>query len=256
MPATTLVREFILLVQETLQDKSPVFTRWPEAGLVRWINLGTLALAKYLPAVSSRTSVVRLADGTKQDFSRVLGTHIIGGVQTDGLALLRLVRNMGANGATVGRAIRGPVDRYSKDALEPDWHNETGTAVLEFVFDKSLPTVCWVSPAPAPATQVWVELEWMAVPTRLTAGAEAGPTYRYVTGGAGESDVVPVPDQYIEELHHYVVAMALFKGSKDTQNIPKAQQFAGMFVQALNAQAEVQTGVNPNLTALPFLNEG
>lgn len=247
-----LVRELIEHVQDTLQDNKPPFQRWPERALVRWINFGQMALAKYLPQVSSRNDVVKLSPGTKQDFSLVAGTNIIGGVQREGIALKRIVRNMGSDGTTPGAAVRGPVDRYSKDALEPNWHSETAEAVREFVFDNEMLTRAWVSPG-APASPPWVEIEWMAYLPRIPDG---GPPGSEVYAPAGSSTTaLSITDQYAEDLHHYVVAMALLKGSKDFQNLTKSQHHANLFLQSLNAQAEVQGGVSPNLKAMPFMNE-
>ena len=64
-----------------------------------------------------------------------------------------------------------------------------------------------------------------------------------------------VTDQYTEELHHYVVAMLLLKGSKDFQNLPKSQYHAGLFMQSINTQAQVAGMANPNLKVLPFMQE-
>jgi hypothetical protein len=64
-----------------------------------------------------------------------------------------------------------------------------------------------------------------------------------------------INDQYVEDLHNYVVAIALMKGSKNMQNLPKAQAHAALFTASINAQAAAATGVNPNLKLLPFAAE-
>lgn len=249
-----LVRELIEGVQDTLQDNRPAFARWPERALVRWINFGQMALAKYLPLISSRTDIVKMAPGTEQDFSSFAADRIMRGAPADGIALMRIVRNMGMDGATPGRALRGPVDRYSKDALEPDWHAESDVAAREYVFDKNMPTRAWISPGAANWAPVWLEIEWMAYPPKLADGGAPGSEV-YTATGTGAAVELAVKDQYTEDLHHYVVAMSLLKGSKDFQNLPKSQHHAGLFMQSLNMQAQAQTGVNPNLSVLPFVNE-
>lgn len=259
MTSTVLVKDWLLGVQTTLQDLTPTFRRWGEIELIRYANFGRLALAKYLPQVSSRYDSVKLAAGARQDLSRVAAASIIPGdgstaADTDGIAFMRAVCNMGANGSTIGRAIRGPVDRYLKDAYEPTWQTETGAEVLEIVFDRLLPTQFFVSPALAVAGDRWIRIEWMANPPALPAGG-APASEKYITGGTEAARVLGVPDAFAEDLHNYVVAVALLKGSKNTANLPKAQVHAGMFISSINQQAKTATGVSPNLSALPFVAE-
>ena len=258
MASTVLVSDWLLGVQTTLQDLTPRFRRWPEIELIRYANFGRLALAKYLPQVSSRTDDIRLTAGARQSLDRVAVANILPGsgaaADTDGIAFMRAVCNMGANGTTMGRAIRGPVDRYLKDSFEPTWLTETGAEVLEVVFDKSLPTQFFVSPALAVSGDRWIRVEWMANPTALPAGGAAA-AERYVTGGTEVARVLGVPDAFAEDLHNYVVAVALLKGSKNTANLPKAQVHAGMFINSINQQAKTATGVSPNLSVLPFVAE-
>lgn len=257
MASTLTVADWVLGVQDTLQDRNPRWRRWPEADLIRYTNYGRMALATYLPQVGSRTDAVKLRTGSHQDFSTVAQADILPGdgsaaATTRGVALMRLMQNMGANGATPGRAIHGPIDRATKDGFEPLWMSETGSEILEYVFDKNLPLQCWVSPGVTGT--VWARMQWMALPTDLPAGGAPG-AEKYTTGGSEAARVLGIPDQFAPDLANYVVAVALMKGSKNFQNLPKAQVHAQMFVQSINAQAQATTGVSPNLTALPFVNE-
>jgi hypothetical protein len=173
-------------------------------------------------------------------------------VDTRGIALQRVIANMGADGTTPGRAIAGPVDRYTKDAFDPTWQSAVGDAIEEIVFDKGEPLTFYVSPGVTGS--LWARIQWMVQPPALPEGGAPGGE-KYVVGGAEASRVLGVPDVHAEDLHHYLVAMALLKGSKNTQNLPKSQVHAQLFVQSINTQAQVTTGVNPNLKALPFVNE-
>lgn len=256
MTSTVLVRDLIVGVQSTLQDSTPAFRRWPEIELIRHANYGRMALAKFLPTVSSRTDAVKLAAGTRQSLSRVLAANIKPGdgstaADTDGIAFMRALRNMGTDGLTPGSAIRGPVDRYTKDAFTPTWASAAGAEVLEIVFNKDVPLSFSVSPG---VTNGWIEIEWMANPTPLPGGG-APAAEKYIVGGAEASRVLGIPDQYAEDLHNYIVAVALLKGSKNTANVPKAQLHASLFMQSINAQAQAISGQNPNMKALPFVNE-
>jgi hypothetical protein len=257
MPATTRVRDFLWSVCTTLQDISPQYQRWPERELVVYTNYGQLAIFKFLPQAGSSTDAVRLRPGSLQDFSVVSAANILPGdgsspTEKRGFSLMGMTRNMGPDGLTPGRVVRVG-DRYTLDTNDPDWHTRNGTVVREFIFDPKFPRRAYVNP-PVPATPaVWVELEWMVEPTRIAEPTNpASPLYAY----DGTSTVVlGIADQNVEDLHNYVVAMALLKGSKNVQNVPKAQLHAQAFTTSINAQAEIVSGVNPNLKALPFIDQ-
>lgn len=257
MAATTLVRKFLRDVCTTLQDISPQYSRWPEHELVTYINYGQESIAKYLPQAGSRVDAIKLAPGTKQDLTRVLAASIVPGdgstaADAYGITLLDIPRNMGTNGTVAGRVVR-VVDRYTKDNNDPDWHTKTGTVIREYVFDKNTPKVFYTIPGVPSSPAVWVEVAWLAEPTRVPAGGEPGAElYKYDGVSAA---LLGVNDQYVEDLHNYVVAVALMKGSKNVQNMPKAQAHAALFTASINAQAAVVAGVNPNLKALPMMGD-
>lgn len=254
MAMTTLVKTLLRSVSTTLQDIAPQFSRWTEVELVNYANYGQLAIAKYLPQAGSRVDAIRLQPGTRQDLTKILTANIVPGdgsaaADTNGIALLDVVRNMGATGATPGRVIR-IVDRDTLDSNDPDWHTRVGTAIREYVFDKSMPKVFWVSPGVHGVTQVWADIAWLAEPKRIPPGGE--PTAEVYKYDGASTTVLGIHDQFVEDLHNYVVAVALLKGSKNNVNVPKAQTHAGLFISSINAQATVLTGVNPNLKQLPF----
>jgi hypothetical protein len=256
---TTKVRVFLRSVCTTLQDISPQYTRWPEQELVSYANYGQLAMAKYLPQVGARLDAIKLQPGTRQDLALVLAANIIPGdgaaaADTAGIGLIAgPVRNMGANGLVPGRAAR-LIEARALDAIDPDWHTRTGAAVTEYAFDRQLPKVFWVAPGvPAGGAAVWLQLPWLAEPRRIPEGGEAGAEVYKFDGASAV--MLGINDQYVEDLHNYVVAIALMKGSKNMQNLPKAQAHAALFTASINAQAAAATGVNPNLKLLPFAAE-
>jgi hypothetical protein len=259
MASTILVRDVIVGVQSALQDANPAFRRWPETDMIRYANYARMALAKYLPQVSSRTDDIKLSASAVQSLDRVSAANIRPGdgsvaADTDGIAFMRAVCNMGIDGLTVGKAIRGAVDRYIKDAYEPTWLTETGDEVLEIVFDKNQPLRFYVSPALPTSGNRWIRVQWMAnLPPLPAAGAPGAE--KYVVGGSEAARVLGVPDAFAEDVQNYMIAAALLKGSKNMQNVPKAQLHAQAFIQSINAQAQVATGTNPNLTVLPFISE-
>lgn len=261
MSKTTLVREFLRGVCEDLQDINPQYKRWTEIDLVKRLNYGQMAIAKYLPQAGSRVDVVKLVPGTRQYLGTVLAANIkpgdgSTGVDTYGISLLTVTRNMGTDGLTPGRAVRAGT-REAMDALETSaspWHAATGqTAIREFMADPDTPLVFYTNPPVHSSTAVWAEVSWMAEPARVPAGGAPGAEI-YALGG-GSTALLGVPDQFVDDLHAYVVAAMLMKGSKNTSNIPKAGEYMNRFVTSINAQAVVLGGVSPRLKTLPFITQ-
>lgn len=258
----TLVRDFMRDLSVALQD-TPQGRRWPERDCIVYANYAQRALAKYLPHFTSAAEAIRLAPGTKQDLTRVLAANIKasdGSTVDDryGIGLVAPVRNMGADGLTPGRAVR-VVPREAKDAANPDWHIATAdTTVREVMHDRAVPLTFYVSPPVHASTPVWLEVQWMREPRRISdAGASATGFLRYAADGSGigASDLMGIRDAQIEDAMHYCIAAALLKGSKNTQNLPKAQVHANAFLASLNAQVQALTGTNPKLVLLPFIDE-
>lgn len=254
MPGTTLVRKFLYGVGETLQDVAPQYTRWTERELVYYTNFAQRALAKYLPPVGSRVDSIKLAAGTRQDLSLVLAANIKPGdgstpADTYGMAFLEAIRSMGTDGLTAGRIVR-EVDRRAKDGNDPTWHTRTAAEPREVMFDKNLPLTFYVSP-PAGASQ-WLEVSWMAEPQRVPEGGAPGSEIYAHEGGS--TAVLGIRDQFVDDAHNYVVAVALLKGSKNVVNLPKSQYHANLFLASINAQAAAFTGTNPNIKTLPFID--
>lgn len=253
MGSSTLVREWLRGVSTTLVDISPQFSRYTEVELIRYANYGQMAIAKYLPQAGSGQDAIKLKPGTKQDLTKVLAADIKPGdgstaADTYGIALLDVPRNMGSDGLTPGRVIR-VVDRYTLDMNAPDWHSSTGAAVREYLHDPAMPCVFYVYPG-VPVGGLWVDVAWMKEPRRIPAGGEPG-GYAYAWDGTS-TVTLGIDDQFAPELHDYVCALALMKGSKNTQNLPKAGVHANAFINSINVLAQRLNGVNPNLRELPF----
>lgn len=253
MAATLLVRDVLARVSILLQDTVPQYQRWPEAELVNWLNDAQDAIAKYLPAECSLTGAFKLAAGTRQMIEAIPTTDFkpANGVAptaiTYGNRFLAPLRNMGADGLSPGRAIR-MVDRDILDSQDPDWHIRTGTQVASVMFDEMTPRVFWISPA---AAGKWVDIAFLAQPTRIPAGGPPGtPVYPAEGGGAGAATTISISDQNLEELVDYVVARA---NMKDTNyaDASKVAFHSQRFLGSINARVMVATGVNPNLRLLP-----
>lgn len=257
MAATTLVRDLLDRASAQLLDAAPQFTRWTERELVHWLNDGQRAIAKYLPTACSRVDAVKLAAGSRQSIELIPAASIIPGngdtpAVTRGRVLLSVVRNMGANGATPGRAVR-VISREVLDATDPDWHtNASGTPITEYAFDPLTPKVFYVYPPLPAATSWWLELAYLIEPTPITLPAVGVSLY---AADGSNATVVSVDDTFVDDLLNYMLARAHGKESESAGNAQLASYYTQAFLASINAQATVATGVNPNLQMLPFAPE-
>lgn len=249
MAANTLVKDVLYRVSDALHDLSPQFNRWTSRSLVAALNDGQVAIAKYIPTACSRVDAVKLAPGTKQSISSIAAGNIIPGdgsapAAVNGNALLSVIRNMGANGSTPGRAIR-LVDREVLDVNAPDWHTKTGSAVTEFVFNPNTPKNFYVTPGVPSTTNVWVELSFMADPIAVSVGGS------YAWDG-NDTTKISIDDKWLDDLVCYILARAYLKDAENAANAGLYATYAQQFVSSINAQATALTGVNPNLKTLPM----
>jgi hypothetical protein len=249
MAANTLVKDVLYRVSDALHDLSPQFQRWTSRSLVVALNDGQIAIAKYIPTACSRVDAVKLAPGTKQSISSIASGSVIPGdgstpAAVNGNALTSVIRNMGANGSTVGRAIR-LVDREVLDLNTPDWHTTTGTAVSEFVFDPRSPKNFYVNPGVPSTSNVWVELSYLADPAAVPPGG----TYDW---SGSDTTKISIDDKFVDDLVSYILARAYLKDAENAANAGLYATYAQQFVSSINAQAAAITGVNPNLKTLPM----
>ena len=250
MASTLLVRDVLARVSILLQDTVPQFQRWPEAELVNWLNDAQDAIAKYLPAECSLTGAFKLGAGTRQLIEAIPIANFkpANGIAPTGITygnrFLAPLRNMGADGLTAGRAIR-MVDRDILDSQDPDWHTRSGDRVASVMFDEMTPRVFWISPA---APGKWIDIAFMAQPTRIPDGGDPGSPV-YASDGSNTT-TISVSDQNLEELIDYTVARA---NMKDTNyaDASKVSFHTQRFLGSINARVQVATGVNPNLRLLP-----
>lgn len=255
MPSV-LVKDVIYRASVLLQDVAPQFQRWPERELVSWLNDGQMAVAKYLPTACARVDAIKLKPGTRQSIERIAASDVKPGdgsaaAQVFGNFLNDVIRNMGADGLTPGRAVR-LVSREVLDSQFSDWHTRQGTGKIEsFVFDPRTPKNFYVSPAvPAGGTAVWVEVAYLANPVLIANTGTPG-SERYGMDST-DATTITVDDKYVDDLVNYILARAYMKDAEFSANAANANSYATMFLNSLNAQVQALTGNNPNLQVLPM----
>lgn len=249
MAASTLVKDVLYRVSVQLHDLSPQFNRWTSRELVSWLNDGQRAIAKYVPTSCSRVDSIKLAAGTKQSIDYVLSANIKPGdgsaaTNVKGNALQSVLRNMGPDGQTPGKAVR-IADRETMDANDPYWHQSTGSEVSVYVYDPRNPKVFYVSPGVKSSANLWAEISWLTDPAEIDVAGS------YAWDG-NSTTKISIDDKFADDLTNYVLARAYLKDAEAAANAASAAAAASMFTSSINAQAAAITGVNPNLRALPF----
>jgi hypothetical protein len=217
MPTVT-AQSIIDRAQVLLQDTVKV--RWPDAELLTWLNEGQQAIVVLKPTAYVRSVAVQLVAGTKQS------------LPADGIQLIDIVRNMGTDGLTPGRAVR-IVTREVMDAQTPSWHvSPVSHIVKHYMYSALDPNTFYVYPRQPASGFGYVEMAYGARPPAV----------------AAVGNTISVDDIYQTALLDYVLYRAY---SKDTEFADSGR--AGVrqqaFVSAIVGKAQAEAGVSPNNTA-------
>lgn len=256
--ADTKVSELLWSASSMLMDTDPQFTVHGEREMVQWLNDAQVAITKFLPLACSRIDVVRLKPGTKQSIELLAAADVMvgGGALSaqpvEGVELLEIVRNMGVNGTTPGRAVPPPVSRSVLDRQTPNWHTTTGDAVRQVTFDPRFPKHFYVQPG-VPAGRSWIEIGYIAKPTKVPDGNDPG-AEKYLRDG-GDGTLISIDSQYREDLVNYICARAFLRRADSDADAVQAEKYVSLFTASINATVTALTGVNPNLKRLPFAPE-
>ncbi|CAB4122911.1 hypothetical protein UFOVP33_72 [uncultured Caudovirales phage] len=200
-----------------LQDTTGV--RWDNTELLGWLNSGQRETMIYKPNSNVKALAWKLAAGTRQS------------LPADAVQLIDVVRNMGTDGNTPGRAIR-QTERETLDASFPNWHATSPNAVIKhFMFNPLDPKNFYVYPPQPAANQGYAEVLYGAVPANATSDGS-----------------ITVDDIYETVLLDYILYRAFSKDSEYADQT-KADKYQTSFITALTGKARVEAGANPNVTA-------
>lgn len=189
--------------------------RWTVEERIRWANEAVGAILTRKPAALARRVVHTLVTGTYQD------------LPSDSAMLLDVVRNIGADGITPGKAIRR-TDRQLLDDADPDWHTSTAkTAVRHYVYDDRAPKSFYVYPPVVAGTKV--EILDSALPDEI----------------ASVDDTLSIGTEYMEAIVNYVCYRANAKDS-EYANGAIAGGFYQAFEAALGVGSQAQQAASPN----------
>jgi hypothetical protein len=196
-----------------LQDDDHV--RWTVPELISWINEAAGALVTIRPSAGAKLVILPLAAGTQQ----LLGDDVV--------QLLDVVRNVGADGVTPGRAIR-LAERHLFDSADPDWHTRAGKATIKhYIYDDRTPNVFYVYPPALADTKVQASITAMPAPV-LT-----------------EADDLDLDAQFESALVNYIVFRALAKDSEYASGAI-ATGYYQAFQAALGGKDAGEQSVSPN----------
>lgn len=210
---TILASAVITKAQTVIQDVTGV--RWPDTELLGWLNEGQREIAMLKPDSSVTNSSVQLVAGTKQ------------AIPANGVTLISVVRNMGANGTTPGGAIR-PIDRIVLDEQLPGWHTETANAATVYsCHDPRNPKVFYTYPPQPTVAPGQVEIVYSVSPTDIAATSAA----------------ISLDDIYSGSLLDYVLYRAYSKDVEYAGNEGRAVAHYKKFIDTLmlKEQAEEKT---------------
>ena len=205
--ATITVGHLIDIVLDQVQDESNDL--WENQDLLNWYNLGTRRIVGIDPRANPVTEAIKLAEGMRQ------------ASPSGAIAILNVLRNMGADGLTPGRGIT----ETTIDALRrayPSYSTETESATIyNFMRDPMDKTAFWVYP-PADGTS-YVEIEYAKVPTIIV----------WDEDGDWQDAHISLKEDYIEAIINYVLSCAFGKDTDIPGNEQKANKYGALFASAM-----------------------
>jgi len=195
-----------------LQDTTNV--RWPLAELLPWVTDATREIVIFKPSAYAKNESMLLSAGTKQTIT--------------GIQVLDVVRNMGTNGTTPGRAIR-LIEREVLDAGQPDWHSSAQSAVVKhFTYEENDPKTFYVWP-PSTGTS-YAEVIYSAAPPAA------------VLGGT-----LSIDDIYQGAVLDYVLYRAYQKDAEYAADPARASGHYAAFLSAIGGREKAEKTQTPNL---------
>lgn len=203
-------------VRQTLNDPNAVV--WSNTVLINALNEALQALVSYRPDAASYTAMMLLVAGTRQT------------LPSDGVRLLKVIRNKGVSGLSdAGRAIKKG-DLYIQDNINPEWHSETGRSpVKEYYYDPLLPKEFYVYP-PAPVSpQIGIDISYVRVL----------PTITQIT------DTFPVDDYFAPAVQEWMLYSCWRGDDEQSPNYSAAQSHLQAFFNLLQVKSGADVAVLP-----------
>ena len=222
------VSDITYRVRTLLNDIDSI--RWLDAELVVWINDAQKIVAMMRPDASVTIGLATLVVGTKQT------------LPSGGLRLLDVIRNIGSDGITAGRAIR-IVDREVMDSTNELWHSATTVATIKnYVYDNRSPTVFYVSPPAIAGTKI--EVMYSTSPAEIVYDATSGGT---ITSSL--ATVLAISDIYLDVIVNFVLFRAYSKDAEYAANATLANAYLSIVNTMLGIKTQKDAAYSPDLNS-------
>ena len=152
MKASTIINEVARQVNDA------AFARWTLNDQFVYLTEASRQLVLIQPRANPSVVSVKLTP-----------SNTLQSLPDDASSLIDITRNMGSNGTTPGRVITIS-DRQALDGLNANWHNATGSTTIDnYTYDDRSPLTFYVSPPPASAPDIYVEMVYAIQPVDVTA---------------------------------------------------------------------------------------
>lgn len=207
--------------------------RWSTTELLDWLNSAQNEAVILKPDCHVTVVEYKLVAGTKQRLPDGTSDYKDSDDSTvdAGIVLIDLIRNMGTDGETPGRAIQ-IVDREIMDSMNPDWHGDTASdQVLYYMFNNDAPKVFYIYPAQPDADQGYIEAEYSSRPTPVSSYAA--------------DQYIDLDDVYENVLLDYILYRGFAKDNSQESNA-KAAAYYGQFRAALSGKDQMEEVLDPN----------
>ncbi len=215
-----LAQDLINDIAEELSDTN--FITWTSAELLTYLNSATRRVCLLRPDASSSVESIQLVPGTKQT------------IPTTSRRLLDIVRNLGADGATVGKAIT-TIETRDMDLYDPNWHKKTAkTYVDHYMYDEETPDVFFVTPPVHAITNVYIEMKLANNPLVLTDSA---------------TENIPVNDIYRPAIEHWMLYKAYDKETDSENSVAEAKFHFQAFNMLFGQKYKVDLAYSPSREA-------
>lgn len=210
---TTLASALIARASDVLNDASNV--TWTTAQALEWLNEAQSTIALLRPDASSEIVNRVLVAGTKQTIT--------------GRRLLSVIRNMGSDGSTPGKALTHTT-RENKDLYNPDWHTDvSATVVQEYIYDSRVPDTFYVYPQVPASPSVFVELLQSIDPSDV----------------ADVEDPITLDNAYESAMVEWMLYRLFARDSEVTPNSVRSQVHYKSFFQLLGVKTQADIAVDP-----------
>lgn len=196
--------------QKILMDQSG--KTWSEDELLEHLTAAQRAVITIKPSAYTKNETMQLEEGVKQE--------------SPGHRLYRVVRNMGTDGESPGRAVRR-TDEDTLSRFRPDWASaRQRTEIRHWMRDSNEPHVFYVDPPSDGKGHVEVAIA------------------AYPDAVESKNDELSLGEHYEPALTAYVVGAALSKES-DAQAVKVAQFYSESFNQLVAADVEAKNRWDP-----------